>query len=118
MHLPDEQIHWQLATNLVERVELKTNDGRYAARMPAYPLFLAMFAGQGEAGILFARAAQAVLGALAAWVVYALAARSLGRRAGLIAGMLAAFDPYAIFFANLLLTETLFTLIGVACAHA
>lgn len=116
LHLPDERLHWELASNLVHRDVMVTNDGRYAARMPVYPLFLALFAPCGESGLVGARAVQALLGALAAWVVYAVADRAFGRRAALLAGALAALDLYAIFFANLLLTETLFTLFGLVMA--
>jgi 4-amino-4-deoxy-L-arabinose transferase-like glycosyltransferase len=113
LEFSDEQLHWQLATNLVEQGTLVSDDGRYAARMPMYPLFLAVFAWLGEVGILLARLAQALLGAAAAWAVFRLADAALGRRAACLAGALACCDPYAIFFTNLLLTEVTFTLIAV-----
>ncbi len=113
LEFDDEQLHWQLATNLVEQGTLVSDDGRYAARMPMYPLFLALFAWLGEVGILLARLAQALTGAATAWAVFRLADAALGRRAAWVGGALACCDPYAIFFANLLLTEVLFTLIAV-----
>jgi len=113
LEFSDEQLHWQLATNLVEQGTLVSDDGRYAARMPMYPLFLALFAWLGEVGILLARLAQALLGAAAAWAVFRLADAALGRRAAWVAGTLACCDPYAIFFTNLLLTEVPFALIAV-----
>jgi hypothetical protein len=115
---PDELIHWQLADNLVHRGELVTDDGRYAARMPLYPLFLAPFAALGATGPGLARLAQALLGAASVWLVYRLARSALGRRPAAVAGLLAAVDPYAVFFANLLLTEIPFTLAGLAFAAA
>jgi 4-amino-4-deoxy-L-arabinose transferase-like glycosyltransferase len=116
---PDEGLHWQLAANLVGDGALISDDGRYAARMPGYPLFLALFAWLGETGVLFARLAQALLGAATAWIAYTFAYKALGRRAALIAGGLICIDPYGVFFANLLLTESLFGLLAVgltACA--
>lgn len=119
---PDEALHWQLAMNLVEHGTLVSDlgpDGRYAARMPLYPLFLAVFAGAGMVGVLLARLAQALLGAATAWLAYRQAQAACGARAAIIAGLLCACDPFGIFFANLLLTETLFTplLVGLsACA--
>jgi len=107
---PDEEIHWQLATNLVERGTMVTDDGRYAARMPAYPLLLAPFAASGSNGILAARLAQALLGALTAVIAWRAARAAVGPEAGIVAGLLVACDPYAVFSANLLLTEVLFTL--------
>lgn len=111
---PDEELHWQLARNLVERAALVTADGRYAARMPLYPLFLSVFAGAGDTGILLARLMQALIGAATAWVAYAFVNKVLGRRAAIVAGLLVSIDPYAVFFANLLLTEVLFSLLAVA----
>lgn len=109
LEFPDEQIHWQLATNLVLRGDLVTDDGRFVARMPAYPLFLTLFAWLGPPGVLAARLAQAVLGAAAALAAATLAGRVWGERAAWCAGLLVACDPFGVFFANLLLSETLFT---------
>ena len=130
LEFPDEQIHWQLARNLATRGQLVTDDGRWASRMPGYPLFLLPFAWLGARGILAAQLAQAVLSAAtaalaAAFVRSHAAARdsargkagtcqggkgiTLARRLALITGLLVAVDPYAIFFSALLLTEVLFT---------
>ncbi len=119
LEFDDERLHWDLARHLVQDGEMVSSDGRHAARMPVYPLFLALFAGFGESGILLARLAQAGLGAASAAVAYWLARGVAGRAGGLLAGLLVAFDPYAIFFANLLLTEVPFTLVVLgltACA--
>jgi 4-amino-4-deoxy-L-arabinose transferase-like glycosyltransferase len=115
---PDESLHWQLATHLVQDGTLTSDDGRLAARMPLYPLMLALFAAAGQAGILLARLAQALIGAVTAAVIYHLARASGGTRAAAVAGLLVAIDPFAIFFANLLLTETLFTLLLVSLVAA
>lgn len=114
----DERLHWAMASNLVETGQMFTDDGRFAARMPLYPLFLAIFAGAGETGVLFARLAQAALGAVTVWLIYRLARAALGPRPALLAGGLACIDPYGIFFANLLLSEVLFTLLAVAVTVA
>jgi 4-amino-4-deoxy-L-arabinose transferase-like glycosyltransferase len=114
----DEGLHWALASNLVHTGQMVTDDGRFAARMPLYPLFLAIFAGAGESGILIARLVQALLGAATVWLVYRVARDALGERPALLAGALACVDPYAIFFTGLLLSEVLFTLIAVALTAA
>ena len=114
LEFPDEDIHWQLARNLIDSGSLVTDDGRFAARMPVYPLLLALFAWIGDNGVLLARIAQALVGGATAWVAYLLADRALGRRAAIVAGVLVCFDPFAIFFANLLLTETLFSFLAIA----
>lgn len=116
---PDEELHWELATNLVHDGVLISNDGRLAARMPLYPLFLATFAAAGEYGVLAARLAQALLSALTVVIGQRLALAVWGPRGGFIAGLCLCCDPFAIFFCNLLLTETLFTFLAVlviACA--
>lgn len=118
---PDEELHWQLAAHLVHDGSLVTEDGRFAARMPLYPLFLAPCAALGSVGVLLARLAQAVVGAATVIVAHRLARAAAGPRAALIGGLLVACDPFGIFFGNLLLTETLFTFLAVAltgCAWA
>ena len=114
LEFSDEDLHWQLARHLVADGALVSDDGRYAARMPLYPLFLALFATWRETGVLAARLAQALLGAATAWMACRLAGRAFGRRGALVAGALVAIDPFGIFFCNLLLTEVLFTAIAVA----
>ena len=111
---PDEELHWQLATNLLHTGRLVTDDGRLAARMPLYPLFLAVFAALGPASILAARMAQAVSGAATVLVAYRLADAALGRRAAVVGGLLIGCDPFGIFFTNLLLSEVLFTFLALA----
>lgn len=118
---PDEELHWQLAAHLVHDGSLVTDDGRFAARMPLYPLFLAPWAALGSAGVLGARFAQAIVGAAVVVMAHRLAHAVAGRRAARVAGLLVACDPFGVFFSNLLLTETLFTFLGVAltaCAWA
>ncbi len=114
LEFPDETLHWELASNLIADGTLASDDGRYAARMPGYPLFLALFAWANETGVLIARLAQALLGAATAWIGYALTRQALDRRAALVAGVLLCVDPYAVFFTNLLLTEVLFIFFAIA----
>lgn len=52
-------------------------------------------------------AAQAVLGALACFLVADAAGRTMGRRAGLLAGALLAFNPYAVLATAALASENL-----------
>ncbi len=108
---PDEELHWQLATNLVSAGTLASDDGRYAPRMPLYPLVLAPFAALGPAGIVAAKLAQAAISAAGVLVARRWARLAAGPRAGLVAGLLVACDPFAVFLANLLLTESIFTLL-------
>ena len=111
---PDEELHWQLASNLVERGEMVSDDGRYAVRMPVYPLFLAAFASIGHYGILAARLGQALVGALATYLAYRFARTALGPRPALFAGLLVCCDPFTVFLCNTLLTEAVFTPILLA----
>lgn len=114
----DESLHWQLATNLIRDGTLVSDDGRYAARMPFYPLFLAALAGPGEVGILLARLAQAILGACGVVVLAGWARAAAGARAAWLTGVLAALDPFAIFFASLLLSEVVFTFLLIVFLRA
>jgi hypothetical protein len=114
LHYDDEKLHWQLATHLAREGDLVTDDGRRAARMPLYPALLAPCALLGEYGVLAARLVQAGLGTLTAVLAFRLALSAVGCPGAWLAGMLVAVDPFAIFFTNLLLTETLFTLLLMA----
>lgn len=114
LEFDDERLHWQLATNLATHAALVSDDGRFVARMPLYPAFLACFAWAGEGGVLAARLAQALLGAAAAAIAARLARDAFGSRAAWVAGVLVAFDPYSIYFANLLLSEVPFIFVSLA----
>ncbi len=83
-------------------------------RVPVYPLVLALLTklGLGYEGI---RATQAALGALAAVMVWLLARELASERAARIAGLLAAVDPFSVYFTGLFLSETLFVLLFVTC---
>ncbi len=116
LEFPDEELHWSLARHLFAQGALVSGDGLYAARMPAYPLMLALFAWAGDGGMLAAKLGQALLGGLTAWIAYAFAREALDGRAAVVAGLLVALDPYLLKFSELLLTETLFTCIGVGLA--
>jgi hypothetical protein len=105
----DERLHWQIAANLIRTGSMITDDGRLAARMPLYPLFLAGFAGLGEYGIIVARLAQALIGALVVAIGIRVCLRLFGERAALLGGILLCMDPFAIFFGALLLNETLYS---------
>ncbi len=109
----DERLHWDIAKNLATTGDMRSNDGRFAARMPVYPLFLAQFAAFGDNGVLGARIAQAILSALTAAIIVGVAAGLTTIPGVLLVALLAIFNPYEVFFANLLLTESLFTLLLV-----
>lgn len=118
LEFDDEKLHWQLARNVVLHGALRSDDGAMAIRMPAYPLFLATFAGMGDSGILAARLAQALLGGASVWLVMRWARDAFGARRALLAGLLACFDPFTVFFCNLLLSETLYVFLSLAAAYA
>ncbi|MBN1343270.1 MAG: hypothetical protein JXQ73_11355 [Phycisphaerae bacterium] len=109
----DEQDYWSGAVGLAEGEGLTDADGRRATRMPLYPWFLSLFA-PNASGAWVARAVQAILGALVAPLISVLAWRLAGPRAGWLAGLMAAADPFAVYFSALLLTEVLSATVLVA----
>ncbi|MFN0136225.1 MAG: ArnT family glycosyltransferase [Phycisphaerae bacterium] len=115
---PDEQLHWEIASRLVNEGVMATADGRFVARMPLYPLYLALFAPLGDIGVLAARVGQALLGAATAWLGFRWALTALGPAAAIVAGALIAIEPYSIFFSALLLTEVPYTFVGFLFAYA
>ncbi len=118
LQFPDETLHWQLATNLVSHGQMRSDDGRYAPRMPLYQVLLAPAAALGETwGVLAARLLQALCGAATAWLVFIFARVATSEPAAIAAGMLAALDPFALYLTKLLLSETLFTLAALLFAY-
>jgi hypothetical protein len=108
--LPDQREYLELARSLLDGQGLKFYDPRfgdevYACRTPAYPAFVAACG----ANVRLVRLAQAFLDASTVLAVYLLTRRWLPPRGALIAGAIAAFNPFLIYFTGLLLTETLFT---------
>lgn len=86
-------------------------DGRlyYASRPPVYPMFLAALWKLPEQ--YFVRAlvvSQSLIGALTCWLVYRLARMKFSERAARLAFLACAVYPFFIFYAGLMLTETLF----------
>jgi len=83
--------------------------------MPLYPLFLAgVFAIFGN-GFFAARLVQMLLSALLPLIAFYLGRQAVDRQTALAAALLAAIHPYFIYYAGLLVTQTLFvTLLGLA----
>ncbi len=113
---PDEDAYWLSARSLAAGEGLRDEFGYRATYMPAYPAFLAIFAGS-DRPLWWARLVQALLAAAVAPAAYLMARRwdvwTAGSEAAspvlpVLAGLAAAFDPFLIFFAGLLLTEALF----------
>jgi len=96
----DEHWYWALSRAVAAGQGLVGEFGHRAERMPLYPWMLSLFP-----TVDAARAAQWVVGALAAGLVCALAGW-VCRRAWM-AGLIAAFDPTLVGSASLLLSETL-----------
>jgi len=113
LEFPDEEQYWMMARSLWIGEGLKDELGFQATRMPLYPAALSAFTVM-PGGHLAAQAVQWLIGALAAGITAATAARLFDRRIGLIAGFLVAFDPFLTFFSSLLLTETPFVAVLVA----
>jgi len=107
LEFPDEEQYWMMARALWTGVGLRDELGFRATRMPLYPAALSAFTAM-PSGMMAAKAVQWLVGALAAVLTAAAAATLFDRRTGLIAGFLAALDPFLTFFSSLLLTETPF----------
>jgi hypothetical protein len=83
--------------------------------MPLYPLFLAGIFAVFGSGFFPARLAQMLLSALLPLIAWYLGKRAVGRETALAAALLAAVHPYFIYYAGLLVTQTLFVvLLGLA----
>lgn len=108
--LPDQLEYFQIGQNLLDFHRLSFSDARfhqevYAFRMPAYPLLIAAC----HANLRAVRLVQAGLDASCVLAVYLIARRWLDEKRSLFAGAIVAFNPFLIYFAGLILSETLFT---------
>ena len=112
----DTNIYWHLAGAIRRGGSFVVDQygvPHHALRTPGYPLFLAacqlLF---GATNTLAARLAQAALGAACVPLVFGLTRRVMagerGRRAAVVAAILAAFEPYWAATSALLLSEAVF----------
>lgn len=119
----DEREYLALAQSLSEGRGLhyppghETGTAQQFGRAPGYPAFLSMIgAGAGTgASPTRVKIAQAMLGALAVWMIGIIALRSAGPRAGVIAAAIAAVYPALVFIPAYVLSETLFMPLALGC---
>lgn len=115
MRYPDAEEYLQIARHVVAGDGFVTDDGRQFARGPAYPLFLAAHLATFGAHELPIRATQALLGALAVPLTWALSRRVASANASFLASLYVALDPFLVYFTGLLLVETIYALlVGVS----
>jgi hypothetical protein len=77
-------------------------------RAPGYSLFLLPFVALDAGNLRQVQCAQVLLGGWQVWVLALITARWAGQRAGNWALVLAAFNPFLIYYCALLMTECLF----------
>lgn len=107
--LPDQVEYLMIGQSILDGEGVSFVDGAfnqtlYAYRMPGYPAFVAALGADPRA----VRAGQALLDASTCLAVILIARRLQGDRAALVAAVLVAFNPYAVYFSSLILSETLF----------
>jgi 4-amino-4-deoxy-L-arabinose transferase-like glycosyltransferase len=108
--LPDQREYLEVARSFLSGDGFSFTDPRfsqrvYAHRTPGYPLLIAACG----ANVTIVRIVQALLDVSTVLAIYLLARRWLPPDVCLFAAMLAAFNPFLVYFSGLLLTETLFT---------
>ena len=111
---PDSESYWVLGQAIAQGRPYEFGpDSAKVFRSPGYPLLLAAvfcFAGE-QPSVMWARAENALLGALTVGGVWWLARELFDARAGLVAGAMAAFYPGAIATSVLVLSEAPFGLL-------
>jgi 4-amino-4-deoxy-L-arabinose transferase-like glycosyltransferase len=97
--------------------------GEHFGRAPVYPVFLAAVIGLAGAPpgedvrlLRAIRIVQAVLGGALVWLAAWLAGRAAGPRSALVAGWLAAAYPPLVWTPAYIWSETLFSVLALACA--
>ncbi len=119
-HIVDEQEYNRLAHNLLAHGEFAYEPGRPTSlRPPLYPLLVAgVYAVAGVDNFQAVRLVQVLLSLATVWLVYRLGREAFSERVGLWAATLIAFYPTLLGMNNLILTETLFTLLLTAACYA
>lgn len=114
-HFADAPAYLRAAQALAETGQYPFRTDPYYVRPPGYSAFLTVVTLGHPGRIAVAKTANAVLGALAAWLLAALGARLFRRRGvALAAGFGAALDPSLIFVSSDIQTEPLFLLLLLA----
>src|SRR5262249_15262362 len=109
----DEQDYNRLAVRLVTHGDYASPTGELVSlRPPLYPAFVAaIYAVCGLENYQAVRLIQAVLSLLTVYLAYKLGALAASPRVGVVLAACCCFYPSFLGFNNLLLTETLFTLL-------
>ncbi len=113
LYVVDEQHFSLIAVKLVETGTYSSESGELTSiRPPLYPALLAAIYGIfGVDNFTVVRIVQAVLGLATVVVTYRLASRLFDDRTALWSAAFVCFYPSLVFTTNLVLTETLFTLL-------
>jgi len=110
--ISDERDYDRLATSIVQRGEFGFEGQLTSIRPPLYPaLVAAIYALSGVQNYQAVRLVQSFLALATTAVIYLLARRMFDRRVALVAAQIVCFYPSLIGAGNLVLTETLFTLL-------
>ncbi|MCD6505939.1 glycosyltransferase family 39 protein [Candidatus Poribacteria bacterium] len=106
----DEIDYDRIATNLLKYHQFTEYPGcPYSYRPPGYPFFLAaIYAVFGIGNHMAVRLFQALIGAVAALLLYLLGGEIKGEKAGTIGGLIWAFYPTAVAYTGYLYSETVF----------
>lgn len=106
----DELDYDRIAVNLLKHHQFTEYPGQpYSYRPPGYPFFLAaVYSVFGLRNHMAVKLIQALLGAMAAMLLYLLGERISGRKSAVIGGLIWAFYPTAVAYTGYLYSETLF----------
>jgi 4-amino-4-deoxy-L-arabinose transferase-like glycosyltransferase len=103
----DSAGYMSLAQSIVEGRGFQYHGIVSALRTPMYAMFLSVFYFL-HLPLWFIPLVQNILGSLTAVLLFIIGSRLFSARAGIIAGLLWAFEPYNVFSGNTIMSETLF----------
>ncbi len=115
----DDEVHYDsIARSLARGGPYATEDGSRSSRAPAFPLLLGAIYRVFGQRYEVARLAQALMGAAVCPVVLALGVRLFTPPVGILAALVCAVHPYAVFWSAYLLSEPLCVLLATASTWA
>lgn len=115
---PDEGVYLNLARNLHEQRVFGLEGVPTADRPPGLPLLVAAVFELAGPRVPAARAANALLGTLAVWLIFGYASAAFGRREGLAAAAAAALYPFFVYWSGVVMTENLTVCLVLAACWA
>jgi len=112
VYFPDGGDYWHMSNNIFEGKGIVLNKQFQSLRSPGYPVFVSIIRLIDKENIFIVRVVQAFLGSFCVLGVFYLARQIFeDNRISFLAAFFMAFDPASVYFSNLVLYDTLLSVL-------